>query len=498
MSTGIDITARDPSARWADDSSAGRPGAGPVLDARPGAISGEPDWALVRELREVISRELGEQLRARPGLSADSQRELARALIARRVAAWSDQQAASGQTPPSPVEEARIADAVLAAIFGLGRIQPLVDDPAIENIDIAGCDRVWLEYADGRIETGPPVADSDTALIEVLQGFATYVGQTTRSFSTAHPTLRLKLPDGSRLTAIMAVTPRPEVHIRRHRLLDITLDRLIEFGTLDVALMTFLRAAMRARRNIVVTGTVNVGKTTLVRALAGEIDPLERVATIEKEYELLLHELPDRHARIVAMEAREGNAEPGLGDGATAGAGEVSLAVLLETSLRMNPRRIIVGEVLGDEIVPMLRALASGTSGSLCTIHARTARGVFDRVAELGLCAPQRIPVEAAYLLAANGIDLVVHLDMLDERSRGGGLHRFVTTVLEVAGIGENGRPASNELFTPGRDGRAVPSGTPPSPRLLDELLRAGFDPTVLDHVDGLWTSPLPTPASWR
>jgi Flp pilus assembly CpaF family ATPase len=158
----------------------------------------------------------------------------------------------------------------------------------------------------------------------------------------------------------------------------------------------------------------------------------------------------------------------------------------------MNPRRIIVGEVLGDEIVPMLRALASGTSGSLCTIHARTARGVFDRIAELGLCAPQRIPIEAANLLAANGIDLVVHLDMLDERAAGGGLHRFVTTVLEVAGIGEAGRPATNELFTPGADGRAIPAGTPPSPRLLDDLRRAGFDPNFLDQTAGMWTAPLP------
>src|SRR5581483_11048044 len=176
------------------------------------------------------------------------------------------------------------------------------------------------------------------------------------------------------------------------------------------------------RRNIVVTGTVNVGKTTLTRALANEIDPRERIVTIEKEYELLLHEPPERHARVVPMEAREGNAEPGMAV-ESAGAGEVSLALLLETGLRMNPRRIIVGEVLGDEIVPMLRALASGTSGSLCTVHARTARGVFDRIAELGLCAPARIPIEASHLLAANGIDLVVHLEMADERAVGGGLH---------------------------------------------------------------------------
>src|SRR5581483_11944684 len=154
-----------------------------------------------------------------PDTSRDSQRELARALATRAVADWADQQATSSGRTPSLDEEAWLADAVLASIFGLGRIQPLVDDPTVENIDIAGCDRVWLEYADGRIEPGPPVADSDAELVATLQSFATYLGQTSRSFSTAHPMLRLKLPDGSRLTAIMAVTPRPEVHIRRHRLL---------------------------------------------------------------------------------------------------------------------------------------------------------------------------------------------------------------------------------------------------------------------------------------
>jgi Flp pilus assembly CpaF family ATPase len=455
------------------------------------------DWEAVSAIRQTVSTQLTEHLRTHPGLSIDSQRELARSLVIRHVAGLSRQAVIEHRTPFETTEEDAIADAVMASIFGLGRIQALVDQVDIENIDITGCDRVWLEHADGRIEAGPPVADSDEELIEVLQGFAAYLGQTTRSFSTAHPTLRLKLPDGSRLTALMAVTPRPEVHIRRHRLLDVTLEDLVALGTLDDCLLAFLRAAMAARRNIVVTGTVNVGKTTLTRALANEIDPRERIATIEKEYELLLHELPERHARVVPMEAREGNAEPGMAI-ESAGAGEVSLALLLETALRMNPRRIIVGEVLGDEIVPMLRALASGTSGSLCTIHARTARGVFDRIAELGLCAPQRIPVEAAHLLAANGIDLVVHLEMADERAVGGGMHRYVSTVLEVAGVGEAGRPATNELFTPGPDGRAVPSGTPPSPTLLTGLRRVGFDTGFLDHLGGLWSRPVSAEAGFQ
>jgi pilus assembly protein CpaF len=136
-----------------------------------------PDWAVVRELRTAVASELSDRLRGHPDMSRDSQRELARALTTRAVADWVDQQATGGALTPTVAEEARIADAVLAAIFGLGRIQPLVDDPTVENIDIAGCDQVWLEYADGRIEPGPAVADSDAALVETLQSFATYLGQ---------------------------------------------------------------------------------------------------------------------------------------------------------------------------------------------------------------------------------------------------------------------------------------------------------------------------------
>jgi len=114
------------------------------------------------------------------------------------------------------------------------------------------------------------------------------------------------------------------------------------------------------------------------------------------------------------------------------------------------------------------------------------------------LCAKERIPVEASYLLAANGIDLVVHVAMIDERAIGGRLHRFVAQVLEVAGIGEGGRPATNELFSPGPDGRAVPSAYGPSDRMLAALERAGFDSAYLSRPAGMWTEPLPTRAGAR
>ena len=215
----------------------------------------------------------------------------------------------------------------------------------IENIEINGCDQVWVSYADGREAPGPPVADSDAELIELLQLLAARTVGNERSFTTASPTLHVRLDDGSRLAAVAWTTPRPQVVIRRHRVRDVDLDDLIGLGTVDPCLAAFLRAALRAGKNIIVTGLQNAGKTTLIRALANEFPPLERFATIEREYELHLHELPDRHPRIVAMEAREGSSER---DATGRRAGEVTLTHLVRTALRMNLRRIIVGEVRGE------------------------------------------------------------------------------------------------------------------------------------------------------
>ena len=135
------------------------------------------------------------------------------------------------------------------------------------------------------------------------------------------------------LAAMAWTTPKPHVVIRRHRVRDVDLDDLVDLGTLDTALAGFLRAAIGAGKNIVVTGLQNAGKTTLIRALANEFAPLERFATIEKEYELHLHDLPERHPRVVAMEAREGSAETGPGGHR---AGEVTLTDLVTDALRMN------------------------------------------------------------------------------------------------------------------------------------------------------------------
>ncbi|WP_165969431.1 ATPase, T2SS/T4P/T4SS family [Actinomadura sp. KC06] len=406
-----------------------------------------------------INRALDDQI------TADTTPEQARELIAAEVRAWIGDQAGSGRYRLTAELEARVVGAVYNERFGLGALQPLLEDPDIETIDVNSARQVWINYADGRKELGEPVADSDAQLVELIRRWGAYQGQTARDFSPAKPKLRLALPDGSRLTALMTVTPWPCLSIRRHRMLDVDLDQLVDNGTLDPGLREFLRAAVRARKDIVVTGGMGSGKTTFARALAADIDRDERIVTVENEYELFLHTLPHRHTDIVAMEAREPNAE---------GVGAIPVRQLVTDALRLNAKRIIVGEVLGDELVPMLTAMNTGGEGSLCTIHADSAGEVFSRMLILADSGGLTYPPATLFRLAGMAVDFVVHLTHQVHHQHGRPVNqRYVSEVLEVLPPGDTDEPATNQIYAPGRDGRAVPHTLP---QCAAELEAAGFE----------------------
>ncbi|MDQ1249788.1 MAG: hypothetical protein QG597_4164 [Actinomycetota bacterium] len=441
------------------------------------------DYTLVRRLRLEVAHLMAENLQSMPALDVHAQRELCRRLLREPLAdAAHDHVLRGGQPWTRRVEEA-LGDAVMAALFGMGRLQQLLDDPEVENIELNGCDRVWVCYADGtEVQTGA-VADSDEELIEQLQLIATRSGTGERSFTSSTPMLDARLEDGSRLAAMAWTTPRPQVVIRRHRVRDVDLHDLVRMGTLDTVLAAFLAAALRAGLNIIVTGPQNAGKTTLLRALAAEFAPMERFGTIEREFELFLHELPDKHPRVMAMEAREGSSER---DAAGRRAGEVTEEELVRRALRFNLRRLIVGEVRGSEVLPMLEAMSVG-DGSLCTLHARSATHGIDRLVTLAMAAGIGISDVFAYRLIAGAVNLIVHIDLVDKRWSGGHRSRHVSDVLEINGIGESHRPSVTDVFAPGADGRAVPRHIP---TCLEVLVRHGFDARLLDHRGGTWRQP--------
>jgi pilus assembly protein CpaF len=424
------------------------------------------DQGLVRRLREEVAEVLARQRRedsanGLPQMTAEDERQFARAVVGRVLETHARGEIASGRTPPSALEEQELADGIHAALFGVGRLQPLLDDPMVENVDINGCDRVFVGYADGHEEMGEPVAESDDELVELIQTLAAYSGLASRPFDSANPQLDLRLPDGSRLSALMGVCARPSLSIRRARLSRVSLDMLVQYGTMSPDLASFLSAAVAARKNIMIAGATNAGKTTLLRALANEIPPEERLITVERALELGLGEFEDLHPNVLSMEERLPNSE---------GQGAIVMADLVRRSLRMNPSRVIVGEVLGDEIVTMLNAMSQGNDGSLSTIHANSSLEVFNRICTYAIQSAERLPADATMMLIAGAIDFVVFVERRNEFSAGGELRRIITSVREVNGV--DGRVLSSEIFQAGPDGLAQPAA-PIS--CLPELQAVGY-----------------------
>lgn len=430
---------------------------------------------LARRMRAEVAdaltaRHAADEAAGRGRLQGDSERQFAHRLLGEALAREAAARIREGAAPLADDAERAVAQAVLDALFGLGRLQPLLDDVTITDVHVNGCDRVFAKRVDGTRAELDPVADSDEELVELIRLAAARFGRTERRFDAAAPELNLQLPDGSRLFAVQAVSERPSIAIRMHRHQKVFLADLVGLGMLDHAVAAFLRAAVLSRQNVIIAGGTGVGKTTLLRACANEIPAHERLVTVEDALELGLDRFTDLHPNVVSFEERRANTE---------GEGSVSMSDLVRWGLRMDPDRVIVGEVRGDEVLPMLNAMSQGNDGSLATIHSDSSHGVFSKLALYAVQTPQRLPLEATNLLVANSIDLVVFCT----RDRDG--RRMVASIREVTGA-EDRLVLSNEVFRPGRDGRAAP-GIPLRDATLAELVDAGFDASLLDHGSG-WT----------
>jgi pilus assembly protein CpaF len=301
-----------------------------------------------------------------------------------------------------PATRARLCELILREAVGLGPLEELLADPAVEEVMVNGHDRVYIERG-GRIERADVRFPSEQSLRDAIERILTPLGRRVDELS---PMVDARLEDGSRVHVVIPplAVDGPSLSIRRFSAVRPGPRELVKLGTLTSELHDELAAAVSARRSILVSGGTGSGKTTLLNALSAFIEETERVVTIEDAAELRL-----RQPHVVRLESRPANVE---------GRGLVTIRDLLRGALRMRPDRIVIGEVRGGEALDLLMALNTGHEGALSTVHANSPEDALRRIETLALMAGVGLPHEAIREQLGRGLDLVIHLARLSDGSR--------------------------------------------------------------------------------
>jgi len=356
-------------------------------------------------------------------------------------------------------ERARLFEQIAAEILGLGPLQPLLEDDTISEIMVNGPKNVYIERK-GRLHRVPVTFENNDHVMRIIDRIVAPLG---RRIDESSPYVDARLQDGSRVNAVIPPISLvgPVLTIRKFSKNPITIEQLIQFGSITSEAVQFLKACVEARLNILISGGTGSGKTTLLNVMSSFIPNDERILTIENAAELQL-----RQEHVVTLESRPPNIE---------GRGEVAIRDLVINALRMRPERIIVGECRGGETLDMLQAMNTGHDGSMTTAHANTPRDALARVETMCLMAGMDLPVRAIREQVSSAIDLICQ----QERMRDG--TRKVTTVTEVSGM-EGDVVTMTDIFVfehTGMEngkivGRLRPTGL--RPKFMDKIETAGIN----------------------
>jgi len=414
------------------------------------AAPGRSNYLAIKSaLQERLLADIGEQK-----LLGIAEQEVAGA-----VAEFTARVLASENLPLNESERGRLAEELTDEITGLGPLAPLMGDPAVTDILVNGPERVYVERF-GRLEKTEIRFRDVEHVVRVIERIAARVG---RRIDASSPMADMRLADGSRVNATLpSVTiDGPTISIRRFGRRRLRREELIRLGMMTVAMAEFLRIAVRARINILISGGTGAGKSTLLGALAEVIPAEERIVTIEDTAELVLDQ-----EHVVRMETRPVNIE---------GRGRITARDLVINSLRMRPDRIIVGEVRGPEALDMLQALNTGHDGGLCTIHANSPRDAISRLETMVLMAGTELPSRAVREQIVSAIHVLVHVRRYED-----GMRR-VESIAEITGM-EGVTPLLQEIFhfrRRGRQGKRLIgdfSATGIVPRIVEELREEAFE----------------------
>ncbi|MFZ5911353.1 MAG: ATPase, T2SS/T4P/T4SS family [Chloroflexota bacterium] len=355
-------------------------------------------------------------------------------------------------------ERARLFEQIAAEILGLGPLQPLLEDETITEIMVNGAKNIYIERK-GKLHRVPVTFENNEHVMRIIDRIVAPLG---RRIDEASPYVDARLHDGSRVNAVIPPISLvgPVLTIRKFAKNPITLEQLIQFGTITPESLQFLKACVESRLNIVISGGTGSGKTTLLNILSSFIPGDERIITVENAAELQL-----RQEHVVTLESRPPNIE---------GRGEVTIRQLVINCLRMRPERIIVGEIRDEAALDMLQAMNTGHDGSMTTLHSNGPRDTLSRLETMTMMAGMELPVRAIREQVSSAIDLIVH----QERMRDG--TRKVVFITEISGM-EGDVITMTDIFSFEQSGiedgkivgRLRPTGL--RPKFMDKIEAAGI-----------------------